>query len=447
VSIEPESAPRPTLLPAGPGDQPPRSGTSFRVLRQRDFALCWSASLISTSGAWMQSVAVPFVIYQMTKSTTWLGFAAFMSFIPTALGGPLGGSLADRHSRQRILLLTQTGSALTAAAIWVVWISGAATPGLIVAILCVSGFLGGMGISAWQAFITQLVGPDELVDAVRLNSMQFTGAKAFGPALAALVLETLGPSAAFLTNALSYLLVIAALLVVHPRGQSYSDGRGSVVADIRDGVRFVRHRTSLALPMVVILVASVFGTSTLQLAPAVADDVFDVGRGAYGLLITAYGVGSVVGTVWLATTADRVPMSRFATWGGLGLALCVVALGLAPAYAVGLVIMALFGLGYTLLTTSLQTSVQLHVEDRYRARTMSIYTSSQMLGVPLGALVLGELATVLDLRVVLVGAGALLCSYLAYVAVRYNRLRLLDGAIPGLGRDEVVTTRPAVALD
>jgi MFS family permease len=424
-------------------DEGRRPETSFRVLRRRDFALCWSASLVSTTGSWMQSVAVPFVIFEMTGSTTWLGFAAFMSFIPSALGGPLGGSLADRHSRQRILVLTQAGMAACATAIWAVWISGAASPGIIVAILSVSGFLGGMNIAAWQAFITQLVDREELVDAVRLNSMQFTAAKAFGPALAALVLETLGPSAAFLANAVSYLVVIAALLVVRPRRQTYSDRKRSVFGDIRDGLRFVRHRRSLAVPMLMITAASLFGTSAIQLAPALAGDVFDVGRGAYGLLIAAYGIGSVAGTVIVAVAADRLAMSAFARSGGFLLGLSVVAVGLAPVYGAGLVAMAGLGLGYTILTTSLQSSVQMHVEDRYRGRTMSVYTSSLLLGVPIGALVQGKLATVVDLRVVLVASGVLLLLYVTYMVTRYRRLHLLDGSIAEHEEDRVEPARLA----
>src|SRR5690606_5216715 len=123
----------------------------------------WSAALVSNTGSWMQTIAVPFVVYQMTHSTAWLGFAAFMNFIPAMIAGPIGGSYADRHSRQRILFVTQTMMMGLAFALWGVYVSGIATPGLIVGIVFVSGFVSGVNITTWQAFVTQLVDEHDLV--------------------------------------------------------------------------------------------------------------------------------------------------------------------------------------------------------------------------------------------------------------------------------------------
>jgi len=408
-----------------------RSGTSFRVLRRRDFAVFWSAALVSNTGSWMQTIAVPFVVYQMTRSTAWLGFAAFMNFIPAMIAGPFGGSYADRHSRKRILLVTQTVMMISAFTLWATWVTGVATPGLIVAIVFFSGFVAGINITTWQAFVTQLVEPAELVDAVRLNSMQFMGARAFGPAIAGIVLQAAGASTAFFLNAASFVLVLAALAFVHPRSQLFSDTGGSVLGHLRDGWRLVRSRTSLFLPILMIGVVSLLGTSVIQLAPAIAKEMFSVGRGAYGLLVAAFGIGAVTGSVLVATIADRMLRSLVANIGIVGLSLGVVALGLAPAYGVGVAAMFVMGLAYLLLATSLNTGVQARVEDEFRARVMAIYLSSLLLGVPLGSLVQGKLAEWVDLRAVIVGSGVALLGFAAYTWLRHARLRPLDESLIG----------------
>jgi MFS family permease len=420
-----------------------RSGTSFRVLRERDFAVFWSAALVSNTGSWMQTIVVPFVVFELTDSTAWLGFAAFMNFVPAMLAGPFGGSYADRHSRKAILLVTQTAMMLLAFALWAVWAGGVATPGIIVAIVFVSGFVSGINITTWQAFVTQLVEPDDLVDAVRLNSMQFMGARAFGPALAGWVLAGFGASAAFFLNAISFVLVLGALLFVHPRAQTYSPEAGTVLGHLRDGWRVVRAHTSLWLPIVTIGVVSLLGTSVIQLAPAMAKEMFGVGRGEYGFLVAAFGLGAVLGSVMVAVIADRMTRSVVACAGIVGLSLGVVGLGLAPEYAVGVAAMFVMGLTYLLLATSLNTGVQARVEDEYRGRVMAIYLSSLLLGVPLGALIQGQMAELFDLRAVIVGSGLLLLGFAVLAMLRYPRLRPIDESLLEVYADAPAAGSPA----
>src|SRR6185312_6741843 len=180
-------------------------------------------------------------------------------------------------------------------------------------------FVAGVNITTWQAFVTQLVEPEELVDAVRLNSMQFMGARAVGPAIAGIILQTMGASAAFFFNAITFLLVLGALFLIHPRPQDFSDDDASTFVHLREGWRFIRARTALALPIVMIGVVSLLGTSVIQLAPAMAKDEFHVGRGAYGLLVAAFGAGAITGSVVIALIADRFRRSFTATIGGIGL--------------------------------------------------------------------------------------------------------------------------------
>ena len=180
----------------------------FSAFRHRDFRLFWVGAVLSNTGTWMQLVTVPYVLDQITGSTAWVGFAAFCAFFPTTIVAPWAGSLADRVSRRSLLIWAQSVSMLAAFGLYLLWISGEATPISIVVLVLIGAVGNGFTISAWQAFVPQLVPPEDMLSAVRLNSMNFTGARAFGPALAGLVLATLGAGAAFLANAISFAIVI-----------------------------------------------------------------------------------------------------------------------------------------------------------------------------------------------------------------------------------------------
>ena len=422
-----------------------RKGTSFRVLKHRDFAVFWSAALVSNTGSWMQTITVPFVVFHMTHSTTWLGFAAFMNFIPAMLVGPLAGSLADRHSRKLILMITQTVMMASAFLLWIVWVTGAATPWNIVAIVFVSGFVSGINITTWQAFVTQLVDSDELVDAVRLNSLQFMGARA----VRSRDRRDRAPS------------IRAVDRVPRQRGRR-SCSCSSRCSSSTPGRRYSSKTTArcsstsakgggscgrvprLLLPIMMIGMVSLLGTSVIQLAPAMAKDEFNVGRGAYGLLVAAFGGGAITGSLIVAVVADRFRRSFVAMIGGVGLSIGVTALGVAPKYGFGVAAMYFMGLTYLLLATSLNTGLQARVADAFRGRAMAIYLSALLLGVPVGALIQGKLASITSLRVVVVGSGVLLGLYVLYSFLRYDHLHPLDENLAEVHTDPLLQGQPQI---
>jgi MFS family permease len=421
---------------------------AFRVLRHRDYAIFWSAALVSNSGTWMQAIAAPYVLYQLTHSTAWLGIGAFMAFFPALLVSPLAGSLADRYPRKTILLWTQTAMMLNAFALWGVWVGGVATPGIIVALLCLSGISSGLNISAWQSFVPQLVPDEELLPAVRLNSMQFVGARAFGPALAGIVLQTAGAGTAFLLNAVSYLLVLGALLLIHPRVVAVDDDAGGVLAHFKEAVTYVREREALLLAVLTITVVSLLGSSIQQLAPAFAEDVFHVGKSGYGFLIATFGVGAVIGSVLVAVWAERYPRSRVALLGLALFAAGELLFAAAPEYALGLGAMAVMGAAYVLIATALNTSIQARVDEVHRGRTLSIYLMGLLAGVPLGALVQGSLADLIGLRATVAVSAVLLIAVGLFASIRTDRYRPLDEGIEdetGTGPDLVLDTPPTMA--
>jgi len=382
----------------------------------------------------MQNITVPYVIYQLTNhSNSWLGLAAFMGFFPALAMGPAAGTIADRFERRRVLLVTQSIQMLLAFALWGMWVAGWATPGLILVNLLLSGVAGGINIASWQSFVPLLVPEGDMLNAVRLNSMQFTGARAFGPAVGGLVLGAFGPATAFMFNAVTFLLVIAVLLAVSPRPHTRHLGV-SYVRQFVDGISYVRRRPALKLAILSVAVISFFGNAIVQLAPAFATTQFRVGASRYGFLVTAFGVGAIVGSVLVGIYGDRVRRSRMATIGFLVFPGAMFLLAFADRYALGVAAFGVMGVSYLPISVSLNTSVQARVTERYRGRVISLYLMGLLAGVPFGALIEGRLGDVIGLRTTTSLAAAALLAYTVVAAIRFDRLEPLDEQA---GRDEI----------
>jgi MFS family permease len=406
-------------------------GGALAAMRHRDFALFFSAALLSNTGTWMQTITVPYVLDQLTHSTVWVGIGAFCTFFPATVVGPLAGSLADRYSRRTVLLCSQVVLMASALALWGIWVGGVATPALIVGCVTIGAVGAGINIAAWQAFVPQLVPPEALISAVRLNGMQFTGARAFGPALAGLVLAQFGPGTAFLANALSFLLVIGALLMIAPRPIGVVSAAGSVLSHFRDGMRYVRERSVLVVAVLGALFSSLFGVSMIQLAEPFARQVLHEGAGAYGLLVAAYGAGAITGSIVTVARGDAV---RRSTLTIIGFAIFIGAeltFGLAPAYAIALVGLYGVGLAQVFAMVSCQTAVQVNVDEHYRGRVLSIYVMSFFAGTPIGALVGGIAAEWIGLRATIVGSAVLLAGTIAVTMLKYPGFRVLDESMLG----------------
>jgi MFS family permease len=237
---------------------------ALAAFESREFTIFFTAGLISNIGTWMQIVTVPYVIDQLTHSTALVGVAAFCTYFPATVVSPLAGSLADRYDRRAVLMWSQVVMALMAGALWALWSTGAATVALILTCVVVGALGNGLTTSAWQSYVPQLVPRSALLSAVRINSMQLTGARAVGPALGGLVLATLGPSYAFGLNALSFLVVIGTLLLLTPRPPEVVEHHG-VWRHFREGLRYTAQRQVFIVPVVLVFFVGMFGVGLTQL--------------------------------------------------------------------------------------------------------------------------------------------------------------------------------------
>ena len=398
----------------------------FRALHHRDFALFWSAALVSNVGTWMQNVTVPYVLFHLTGSAAWVGLAAFAQFLPMMLLSSVGGVLADRFERRRILLLTNVGQAAIALALWGVWQSGNARPAVLVGLVALIGVTAGIGVPAWQSFVVQLVPRESLLNAITLNSAQFNAARALGPTVGGVVLASGGPGWAFLANSLSYLVVIAALMAVRARQPQHPRSGHGAWTEFRAGLSYARRSRGVRVAVVMVFAGAFLGSPVVQLAPVFARDVFHVGPAAYGLLASGMGAGAVMGAVLVGGYGDAVPRSRLAVRGMAVFAVAAVGFGVAPGFALGLAALVVLGGGYLVLISALNTSLQLMVPDELRGRVLAVYFMAFSGGFPLGALAQGALADAVGPRATAVAAGAFLLAFAGLVAARGSLVVSLD---------------------
>ncbi len=413
----------------------PESVGPLAAFHYREFSVFFGAGLLSNTGTWMQTVTVPFVVDQLTHSTALVGLSAFAAFFPATLVGPLAGSLSDRYDRRTVLIWAQVVMMSMAAALWVTWATGVANTPIILVCVVISGLGAGITTAAWQSFVPQLVPRPVLLSAVRLNSMQFTGARAFGPALAGLVLATLGPSAAFGFNAISFLAVIGALLMIVARPPTKSGSGVKVLAHFREGLRYARQRPALYVSVLMVILIALFGVAIVQLIEPISRHVFHVGAGEYGLMSAAYGLGAVIGGVFTVAYGDTFHRSHLAFTGLALMAAGDLVLGVAPEYGLALVALLGMGLAQVLCMVSCNTAIQVNVDESFRGRASSMFTMSFFAAAPIGALVGGIVGDLLNLRVTVVAAAAILAVCTVIAMIRFGRLRMLDEAAPVFDED------------
>jgi MFS family permease len=415
---------------------------AFRALRHRDFALFWSGALVSSTGMWMQAVTVPFVIHEATGSAAWVGLSAFAQFAPVMVMSPFGGALADRHARRTILIWNQAALLVLALALWLSVQGGAIRPGVMVALVSLSGMVAGLGVPSWQSFVAELVPRDSLLNAVSLNSAQFNVSRAIGFMLGGLALYSVGPGLAFLVNGLSYLAVLGALAAIRPRPAPWSvaladvqfpelAGPAAGPATFRLGLAYVRQHPGLQLAVLTCGIVMFLGGPVIQLAPVFARDTFGVDERAYGFLAAALGIGATAGSVVISAYGDGVRRSRLivASIGVYGVA--VLGMAVTPSYAGGLVAMAVIGVGYLAVASSLNTSIQLAVDDRFRGRVLALYVMVFTGAYPLGSLLQGIATDYFGVRVVVGTAGAVMLGYAALLASKPAVVAVFDGAVQG----------------
>jgi MFS family permease len=394
------------------------AGLSFRPLRHRQFAVVWSAALISNAGTWMQTVAVGALVTETTGQAGWTGLVAAAAFVPNGLIGPIGGALADRFDRRMLLFGTTVFEAVLATLLTILYATGNTTPGVVSLVVLAAGVAGGIGFPCYQSMMPDLVDREDLLGAIALSAAQWNFGRVIGPALAGLVIHFGSYGWAFAVNAVSFAAPAVAMLVV--RVPSPRTGAGSTIrAQIREGVETVRADAGTRSIFGLIATVSVCAAPFIALVPAMAIIVYDGDAGTTALLVTAQGVGAVLGALGATPLAERFGRERLLrTWlFALPAALCAYAV--APTLALGAVALAAVGFVYLGVFAGLNVALQLRTPDVVRGRVVSLYFAVLGIVYPLASLLQGWLGDRIGLRQVTAAGGLL---FLAILVARKDRL-------------------------
>ncbi len=387
----------------------------------------WISAIVSSTGRWFQVLAIPLIVYDLTDgSAGWVGLAGFTQLLPIAVLCPFAGAIADRFPRRSILIVTQSTQTLVAVVFVLMWFGDIRSPGAYVAVSILAGTASGLNLPAWQAFVSELVPRDTLMSAVTLNSAQFNVARMLGPSLAGVVIAQWGPGWAFALNAVSYLAVIAALVLVRlPRIQIEAEGRMRPLTEFAQAVVYVRSHAGISTAVFVGAVIGFFGIAAQLMSIVIAEDVFGQGERGFGWMLSAAGIGAVAASPVVAELARRFDRSRIQECALVLYGCGVVAMAVAPWFMVALVGMFATGVAHIASASTLNTAIQLQVDEGLRARVLSVYLTLLLLSSPLGQLLMGQAIELFGPRETFLVFGLLFFA-LAVLLVATQRLRALD---------------------
>jgi MFS family permease len=365
------------------------------ALRHRNYRLFLGGQLVSTVGTWMQSLAQPWLVYQLTHSAFLVGLVLALQYLPVLGLAPLGGLIADRFPKRRILQLTQAAFMVPALFLFLVTWTGVVSYWMVMLAALAWGVVQLVDVPARQAFAVEMVGREDLMNAIALNSSVWNAAAVIGPSLAGVLIAFFGVPICFLVNAISYLAVIAGLALMRNLPTLLPDlARQPLQQRMLEGARYVRRDPVVGAMLIVVGVFALFAMNRLTLMPLFADQVLGVGAVGFGLLMGALGLGSLVGALTLAVIAPQ-PSGRRQFWVGACWALALLGFSASRLLPLSMGLLFLAGFCQMWFLATANTRVQTATPDRLRGRVMAFYAQAVMGVGPLGATQAGALASFL----------------------------------------------------
>jgi MFS family permease len=364
---------------------------AFRALRHRNFRLFFGGQLTSLIGTWMQTVAQSWLVLKLSNSSMMLGIVSFASYLPILLVALFAGVVVDHVDRRRLIILTQVLMMLSAFALAALTWTGMVRVEHVIALAAFNGVVSAFDMPGRQAFVVEMVGKEDLPNAIALNSMIFNGARTIGPALAGVLIAVAGTAMCFFLNGVSYIAVIWSLFaMVLPKREQVERFGSQMFARLYEGLTYAWEHQPTRILLLVVTLNSGFGITYSVLIPVFARDILKVGAHGYGFLMAAQGVGAVLGAVYLASRAGASrALRRTLTIGLFATAIAIIVFGVSPWMWLSLVAQLVIGAGLLNYMAGTNTMLQIFVSDELRGRVMSIYTLSFIGLAPIGSLEVG----------------------------------------------------------
>jgi MFS family permease len=374
----------------------PPSTTPFSALQHRNFRLFITGQFVSLCGTWMQGIALGWLVLELTDSVFAVGLVSAMGALPVLLFTLHGGALADRWNRRRALILLQSGMLLEALVLAIIAWTGHATLGWIIALALVAGTLSAYEIPVRQSFLMDLVGKDNLMNGIAMNSLAFNLSRVFGPALAGVIVAVAGAPVAFFINAASYLAVLGGLLQIRLDPALISPRR--VPPPLGEALRYIFAPGWPRTLVTMTATYTIFGISFLAILPAYARDVLGTGATGYGGLTSAFGLGAAAGGLAIAGFGARLRRGDVALKGGLLIGIALLLAALAPVYTAAFLLLLIGGMSAAMAAIVTNTLLQTQAPDPLRGRVIGFYSFIVVGLAPFGSFQAGWIGEHLGIR-------------------------------------------------
>jgi len=390
---------------------------TFRSLRHRNYRLYFIGQMISLVGSWMQTTALMWLAYDLTHQSKWPAFLMVAMIGPTLLLGAWSGALADRCRKHTLIMRTQIGFLCSASLLTTLVYFQQVNIGILFLLMFIHGVIQAIDLPTRLAFVPDLVEREDLINTVALNSVQFNVARAIGPALAGLLLSTVGPVACFFFNALSYIAVLIALSMM----RDFREQHGHAKRGGPGGFRVLYQQSRLLLIILLAGIVAICGWPLLSLLPAFAEKVLGRGEKGYSIMLSSVGIGAILAALTAATVGTEVRQRRFLLIGLVSVSVALGSLAQMRELWAAALCCGLFGFGMILFFATGQGIVQLGATDEHRGKVMGVWAMMLSGGAPLGNLILGPaadewgVAHVIGAQAILIALAVVICLARNYV--------------------------------
>jgi MFS family permease len=396
----------------------------FRVLQaHRNFRLFWIGQTLSLIGTWMQQVGQGWLALQLSNSAFVVGLVSAAGSLPILFFSLYAGVIVDRRDKLRLVMWAQVLLSIEAAMLWwLVW-SGWITIPLLVALAFINGLISAVEIPARQSMIVDLVGKEDVLDAIALNSGGFNLARIIGPSIAAATIAGIGLAWCFAINALSYIAVIGCLAAIHLPKFIPAETIVAAREGFRQGIAYIRSRRDVTGIMGVIAIYSIFGLQYVAMMPVIAREVLHTGAGGYGLLVTVVGVGALTGALTLAALSNRVRRGRLVLLSAFAFAMLLIVFSLVRVMWLAVIVLVFLGLTMMINGALANGILQSIVPNELRGRVMAAYVFVYVGFGPIGALLTGAIANIVNVDWAIGLGGAVMLAYSAWAFWKFPEMR------------------------